>query len=250
MIELQQQQQHFILRLNHGVTNPINLDLIQKINDALDEVCSTEPKPGDGLVLAGTEKFFSIGFNVPELVEFNEAEFSYFWEEFNQLFFRLYTLPIPTVSAISGHAIAGGAVLAITTDYRVGSEGKKRIGLNEIELGIPIPYATDLVLRQLVGDRVANHIIYSGNFFNMETMVEGGLIDHIAPTEQVEEQAQQLIETLTTHTGPAFTAVKQNRTESIQLAYEKAKDRKNSEFMAMWFSEPVREKLREAAKTF
>ena len=97
---------------------------------------------------------------------------------------------------------------------------------------------------------MANQIIYSGDFFNMETMVEGGLIDLIAPTDQVEKQARQLIETLATHTGPAFAAVKRNSTEAIQLAYEQAKDRKNSEFMAMWFSDSVRDKLKEAAKSF
>ncbi|MFH2057592.1 MAG: enoyl-CoA hydratase-related protein [Pseudomonadota bacterium] len=70
-----------------------------------------------------------------------------FFQRFNQLTLDLYTLPLPTACAISGHAIGGRNILALTGDYRFMAEGKKRIGLNEIQLGVPVPYLADLILR-------------------------------------------------------------------------------------------------------
>lgn len=77
-------------------------------------------------------------------------------------YLALYTLPKPVVAAITGHAIAGGCILALCCDYRFISEGRKLMGLNEVKLGVPVPYLADRVLHALVGTRYAREIIESG----------------------------------------------------------------------------------------
>ena len=112
------------------------------------------------MVLAGGTKFFSIGLNLPELIGLNRKEMAEFWERFTQTVFGLYTLPMPTVCAVCGHAVAGGNILALTCDYRIGSTENRKIGLNEILLGLPVPYLADLMLRQVSGDRAATERLY------------------------------------------------------------------------------------------
>ncbi len=245
-IRLEKHADVAVIRLDNGVTNAINRGLLNDLQATLDEVRAVS----SGLVLAGGDKFFSIGFDLPTLIPMEREQFSLFWDDFNQLFYDIYTLPIPTLCAMRGHAVAGGAILALATDFRIGTAGKKRIGLNELKLGIPVPLLADLVLRQLVGDRVATNMIFGAEFALMEEVARPGLIDQVHAIEQVESRALDRIRDLARHTGPAFASIKQNRTCPITARYEKSKIQKREEFLDMWFSEPVRNLLQAAAKMF
>ena len=81
-----------------------------------------------------------------------------FWRAFNTLCYRLYTSDLMIVSAISGHSPAGGCVLAIMTDYRVMVEGRYKIGLNEVAVGIPIPGGITDIYASLLGAAAAQDL--------------------------------------------------------------------------------------------
>ena len=61
-----------------------------------------------------------------------------FWRAFFELTRALAASPVPVVAALSGHAPAGGAVLAIHCDYRIAARGNFKIGLNEVAVGLPV----------------------------------------------------------------------------------------------------------------
>ena len=151
-----------VLTLKNGVTNALSPELVGECLTALYQI----KKEAAGLVLCGGTKFLSIGLDLPSLLPLNRSRMSGFWMNFNQLVFDLYTLPFATVCALEGHAVAGGNILALTCDLRlaVQDDGKK-IGLNEIKLGVPVPYLADMMLRQIVGDRAASKMILGGEFF-------------------------------------------------------------------------------------
>jgi len=235
-----------IVRLDNGVTNAINPAMLAELDLALVQARENST----GLLLAGGVKFFSIGFDLPALLKLDRPQFTDFWCSFNQTFIDIYTLPIPTVCAITGHAIAGGAVLSLAPDFRIGASGNKQIGLNEVKLGIPVPYSTDLVLRQLVGDRAATDMIYRGDFITPSEAAKIGLVDEVTDMEAVEQRALEKLQTLAAQPQPAFVAVKQNRTEAIRRQYEKLHTEKDEYFITCWFSEPVQALLAKAAKTF
>lgn len=185
LVFLEPHGQIALLRLGNGVTNAINPQLVIDMAEALETV-KTQYR---GLVITGGEKFFSIGFDLPALLGLNRVGMTDFFNRFIKLAYDLFTLNIPTASALGGHAIAGGNILALTADYRYAAQGKKQIGLNEIKLGIPAPYLADLILRQLVGDRVATEMIYNGEFMPMADAQEAGLVDDIFLPQALEEQA-------------------------------------------------------------
>ena len=133
------------------------------------------------------ENFFHRSGFAPALLRLDRIAMTGFWYKFNQLAFDIFTLPLPTVCAISGHAVAGGNVLALTCDYRFATSDKKQIGLNEVKLGVPAPYLADLILRQIVGDRYATEMLYHGEFMSLSDAKQIGLIDRICSTEAVEE---------------------------------------------------------------
>jgi len=173
-----------------------------------------------------------------------------FFYSFNQVALDMYTLPIPTACAITGHAIAGGTILASSCDYRFLASGRKLMGLNEIKLGVPVPYLSDLMLRQIVGDRAATEMIYQGEFIEPDKASKIGLVDEVLSQGKVENRALKKIAQLSALPGKAFAAIKANRVEAICLAYEKNYKVKNEIFLDCWFSQPVQELLIKAADKF
>jgi len=234
------------MRLNNEVTNALSPEIVDDLSSALTQVKSEF----QGIILAGGAKFFCIGFDLPRLLKLDRTGMTRFFHEFNQVAFNLFTLPLPTACAIAGHAIAGGNILALTCDYRFAASGNKLIGLNEIKLGVPVPYLADLILRQIVGDRAAKEILYHGKFIALSEAEKIGLVDEIVPQEELEDHAVKKISELAALPRAAFSTIKANRIDVIRLTYEKYYKSKNENFLDCWFSKPVQALLTDAAKKF
>jgi enoyl-CoA hydratase/carnithine racemase len=236
-----------VLTLNNGTTNAISPDLVIQFSEILNEIRNE----AEGLVLFGGKKFFSIGLDLLTLIKLNRSEMTDFWYKFNHLVFDLYTMLLPTVCAISGHAVAGGNVLALTGDYRFAtSDETKKIGLNEIKLGVPVPYLADLILRQVVGDRAASRMIYSGEFISISEAKAIGLIDETYSDEILEQRAVEKVAELASFQSQAFSEIKSNRVEEIKSRYEKNYKSKHEFLLDCWFSEPAQKLLKDASKKF
>jgi len=235
-----------VVRMTNGVTNAVNPELIEDLTVALETV----QKDFKGMILTGNTKFFVIGFDVPTLLKLNRPGMVDFFHRFNQLTLDLFTLPLPTACAIAGHAIGGGNILALTTDYRFMAVGKKRIGLNEVQLGVPVPYLADLILRQIVGDRTATEMLYTGTLMPASAALEAGLVDEVAQEEELEQKAIEKISSLAKLSYEGFAAIKANRTDSIREAYQAGFENKNAQFVDCWFSKNVQELLFKAAEKF
>ena len=235
-----------VLRLENGVTNAISSELVNDLADALAQARAS----ARGLVLTGNDKFFSIGFNLPELVQLDRAGMTDFFTRFDRLCFDLFTLPLPTACAMTGHAVAGGTVLALTCDFRFAAEGKKLLGLNESTIGLPVPYLPDLILRQVVGDRAATEMTYHGQFLPSTEAAEIGLVDALLTLAEVEEQAIAKINTLADLPRTSFAIIKENRTEAVRASYERHNQAKLIKMLDCWFEDAVQELLRDAAEKF
>jgi enoyl-CoA hydratase/carnithine racemase len=234
------------VRLDNGVTNPVSQALVEDLSDAVEKV----KKTCRGMVLAGGPKFFSIGLSVPELLTLKAAEMKDFWYRFNRVCLDIYTLPLPTTCALTGHAPAAGAIFAVSCDFRFAANHKKMTGFNEVTLGIPVPYLADMVLRQVVGDRAATALMYKGNLVSFEEAKQVGLVDELLDQEILEEQARKHTAELAAMSHPAFTAIKANRVEEIRLRFEANHKEKHQIFLDCWFSKPVQKLLHEAAEKF
>lgn len=245
-VDIEAKDKIAVVRLNNGVTNPINTTLARELSKTVEKVRADFK----GMVLAGGEKFFSMGFHLPELLKLDRGEMTHFFHHFDQALLDIYTLPLPTVCAIVGHAVAGGHILIQTCDYRLAAEGKTRIGLNEIKLGLPVPYLADLMLRQLTSDRVATDLLYNGQLVPAAQLIGTGLVDDVFPRETVEDRAIEKALSLTQHPSEGFAAIKQNRTEAVVRKYQAFGGPKQEQFLNCWFSEETKALLAETAKKF
>jgi len=235
-----------IVKLNLGVTNPVGPALVNDLSAVLDDLAGRV----NGMVLAGGEKFFSIGLNLPELVQLDRGGMADFWRRFIGVTLKLYTLPLVTVAAIEGHAPAAGTIFGLACDYRFVAEGRKLLGLNEIRLGIPVPYVADLMLRQIVGDRFATDLLYHGEFLTPDKALEIGMIDEIVPGGTLLERAVEKVSGIAGFENAAFDAIKKTRTADIRIKYQQNAETVNAAFLDCWFAESTRKRLLEAAAKF
>lgn len=235
-----------VLRLTNGVTNAISPELVDDLSVELKRI-KNEFK---GMVLAGGDKFFCIGLDLPGLLQLGRAEMTDFYVSLNQAVYDLYILPLPTACAIAGHATAGGAILAVSTDFRFVAEGRKFIGFNEVKIGVPVPFLADLILRQIVGDRHATEMMFSGEFLEPEHAHKIGLVDDVFSAEEVENEAIAKVVMLAAMPSGGFRLIKNNRVEALRLQYDQMRKSDADDFLNCWFDPSVQELLQEAAQKF
>ena len=238
-----------IVRLTRGVTNPLNGELVTELAQVIQRI--KDDRDIRSLVLSSAnDKFFSIGFDLPQLIGAPRADFATFFAAFNQLCLDLYTMPKPTVAALTGHAIAGGCILALCCDYRHIAVGRKLVGLNEIKLGVPIPHVADCMLRNLVGFRHAREITDTGELYLPEASLRMGLVDAALPVDQVLPASIDLAKKLGAMPEQAFALIKCNRVEAVEREIAIQREEKDRMFVDSWYAEPARQRLKEAAAKF
>jgi enoyl-CoA hydratase/carnithine racemase len=248
-IQFESSNRILIIKLAREVTNAINMHMIDELSEALRE--ARDDPDVRGLVLTSAEeKFFSIGLAIPELYPLTQGEFAIFYRAFNRLSTELYTFPKPVVAAILGHAIAGGCILALCCDYRFIAEGKKLMGLNEIKLGVPVPYPADRILQNLIGWRMARDVIDGGEFYGAQELLEKGMVDQVLPMEDVLPMAIEKAEALSASSPEAFALIKRNRTEPVKTEILAELDERERRFVERWYSPEARERLDEAIDKF
>lgn len=249
MIRIEHHGEVAIVKLDRGVTNTIDLQLVEELSETIQGV---RRDPGvHGLVLGSSnERFFSIGFDIPQLFGLARQDFKFFYQTFNRVCMDLYTLPKPTIAAITGHAIAGGCILALCCDYRFIAQGRKLMGLNEIRLGVPVPYLADCVLRHIVGVRYARDIMDIGEFYQPEESLQMGIVDQVLPLEQVLPKSVEKARLLGGSPQEAFAMIKRNRVERVEAQVLTRLEEKERFFVDRWYSDEARERLREAMEKF
>ena len=238
-----------VLALQRNVTNALNLTLVRELSLVLDETARDDAVCGIVLTSAN-DKFLSIGFDIPELYPLKPDEFRVFYQEFNRLCITLFSYPKPVIAAITGHAVAGGCILVLCCDYRYIAEGNKKMGLNEIKLGVPIPYPADCMLRELVGFRTYRDVVDTGDFFLPEQLIAMGLVDRVFSPDTVRVRAREGILALGEHAVRAFPEIKQNRVEPVISNIRSSLRSKEDPFLRCWYAEPTRQKLQQALAKF
>jgi enoyl-CoA hydratase/carnithine racemase len=248
-ISIEYQDQVAILKLDQGPTNPLNLTIVRELAELLSSI-KVNSDVRSLVLTSASDKFFSIGFDIPTLYDLPIEELTVTYRAFNQLCQDLYTFPKPTVAAMKGHAIAGGTILALCCDYRFIAVGHKLMGLNEIKLGVPVPYLADLILRQVVGTNAAREIVESGELYPPNQLAEFGLVDGVHMLDHVLPEAIEVANSLGTHPPEAYKLIKNNRVETVVQQFKQHREVKEKQFIDCWYSPAARERLKEVIEKF
>ena len=124
------------IAMDDGKANAMDFNYFEEMNSALTEI---ESSGSQVLIIKGRQGFFSGGLDLKLIPTLPPHDIDKLAETFAQTMLRVFLYPIPTVAICTGHAIAGGAMLAFACDRRYGMIGNYRIQMNEVAIGIPLP---------------------------------------------------------------------------------------------------------------
>ncbi len=185
MLEVRDEGPIRLVRMSRPPANALNPELIAALREAVDSAA----QEARALVISGAPGMFSAGLDVPALVQLDSETLTGVWADFYSLLQSLAGSPIPVVAAITGHSPAGGAVIAAFCDRRIMAEGRFKIGLSEVRVGLSLPSAIYLALERLVGPRLAEQMATEGRLIDALEAHRVGLVDELAPGAEVEERA-------------------------------------------------------------
>lgn len=187
MLDLIRHEAIHELRLARAPVNALDPALVRALREAIE----TAPDNGArAIVMSGAPGLFSAGLDLPALLQLDHDALHAFMVDFFGLCGALAGSTIPVISAITGHSPAGGAVLAIMSDYRVMARGADpakpfRIGLNEVQVGLPVPEPIQFALRRLVGIYRAERLLTAGAMIDSERALALGFVDELVEPERV-----------------------------------------------------------------
>ncbi len=248
-VRREQQEGVALVKLDRAVINAINPQVLQELNEVLQGI-KDDPRVSGLVLTSANEKFFSIGFDLPEIYPLPPEEFAAFFRMFNLLCIDLYTFPKPMIAAVTGHATAGGYIIALCADYRFMAEGHKLVGMNESRLGVPITYLADCILRQLVGERHAREVVYTGQLYPPDEALKMGMVDEVFPPQEVVSAAVKKVRDLGGISLDAFRTDKRFRVRTVEVQVLSYLEEEEKLFLDQWYAPAVRRRLKEAMKKF
>ena len=183
-----------IVTLDDGKVNAMALPFFQGLGAALDRAEREQPT---AVVITGRPGYFSAGLNLKLLPTLPPDEFRRTMLAFGETMLRVFTFPIPTVAAITGHAIAGGAMLAFACDLRHVAEGAFRIHLNEVAIGLALPSWAIALAHSAIPTRWHTEAILHARAYGPGEALERGIVDGVSrPPERVLGDARAAAATL------------------------------------------------------
>lgn len=164
------------IRLARPPANALSVELVKSLAESL--IAAGEQ--AGAVVVSGLPGMFSAGLDVPQLLKFERAEMIEFWEVFLQMLKTIADMPVPTAFAMTGHAPAGGIVMALFGDYRIMPKGSFKTGLNEVQVGLVVSPPIHKALARTVGPHTAERILVAGEMMESQRALEIGLVDELA----------------------------------------------------------------------
>jgi enoyl-CoA hydratase len=170
-----------VVTLARPPANALDPALVSDLLTTLDLLVGERPA---AVVLAGLGGFFSGGADLRVVPELSTDEQTQMVRDVNKLFSGWHEFPRPVVSAVNGHAVAGGLVLALCGDYRVASSSG-RFGLTEARVGIPFPSAAIGVVQAELSPPIVRRLVLGAELIEASTALAWDVVDEVVAEDAV-----------------------------------------------------------------
>lgn len=224
------------IRMQHPAKNALGNDLMGWLEDELKKAGS-EP-----LVVTGTADAFSAGLNLKEVAALDTAGMTRFLARLDAIFVRLFHHPAPTVACISGHAIAGGCILAQCCDWRIARRDPKlRLGVNEVALGACFPPACLRILVHRLPPEARERVMLGAGLYDVDGALAVGLVDEVV--DDAEAAATRRIQALSAHPRATYALTKRTLREGATTVTAADERRFREQEVPIWTSQEMKDRV-------
>jgi enoyl-CoA hydratase len=208
-----------VIKMDDGKANAMDNVFFEEFSKSLDHVETNNAKV---LIFAGRPGFFSGGLDLKLVSILQPKELSTFYETFALTMLRVFSLPIPTIAACTGHAIAGGAMLSFACDRRFIIDGNYKIQINEVLIGVPLPSFMLLIGGSAIPQQWQNETLLHGKAYNPKEIVARNMFDAVVKEgDDVVDYAKSEAEKLLALNLPAYAITKKrmrsSRVEEVKI---------------------------------
>jgi len=178
-----------LVTLDRPPANAITPDLLHDLSGAL--AAAREDATVRAVVLTGAGRFFSAGLDLRGGIDFSALASSDRPQDpfaaLKNCLLDFLRFPKPVVAMLRGHAIAGGMILLLACDYRLGLAGDYRIGLNEVEIGASFPKAAFEIVRLRLTHQQASEVLLGAYLYPAGQALRLGVVDELLPENKFED---------------------------------------------------------------
>lgn len=199
-----------IFSFNNGKVNSITQETLEGMERMIDRL--NNEKELKGLVLTGTSKYFSGGFDLGTFTSFDSDQAIVDWFKIEEeVLYKLFTCSKPVVAAINGHATAAGMIVSMACDYRfILNNPKIKLGMTEIKLGLALsPAEAGIMKFGLDTDKKYRDVVLGGELFDPVYAVDREIYDELVEDQaELIEKAKAKVCAFIDHPGRAFIGLK------------------------------------------
>jgi enoyl-CoA hydratase len=188
-VTYQSEETYAIITINNGKANAISHEVIAGLNASLDKAAEENKV----VILTGKTGFFSAGFDLKVMAKSPESAKELVTKG-SKLSLRMLSFPQPIIVACSGHAIAKGAFLLLSADYRIGVEGAFKIGLNEVMIGMTMHNAGIAIAKARLSEVYVNRSVNNAEMYSSKQAIAAGFLDIIVPEDHLISTAVSVAE--------------------------------------------------------
>ena len=241
MIELSRDGELAILRLLNPPVNALSPDFMEAIIAGIDEAERSDVR---ALIVTGDGIAFSAGANLFLVLDAKAEDIAGGIATMSRMFERLFRFPKPTVAAVNGHAIAGGAVLTCACDYRVAAAGDAKIGFSELAVGVPFPRWALEILRFAVGSQHARNLALAARNYSTDEALAMGMIDEVCAADELIDNAARAARRLGRVPSETYALTKAALLAPAVSNVERLGQQHDDECVRLWASPDVQDAIR------
>ena len=218
-IQYTSKDKYIIITLNNGKVNAISHEVIDSLNLLLDKAKQEEKV----VILTGQPGMFSAGYDLKSMTTSPESALELVTKG-SKLSHRMLSFPYPIIIACSGHAIAKGAFLLLSGDYRIGTEGDFKIGLNEVMIGMTMHNAGIEIAKARLAPVYFERSVNNSEIYNPKDAITAGFLDKVVTEDQLLPTAIKTAEMFSKLNKKAHAATKLKARENYLNDLKKAID--------------------------
>lgn len=188
-VAYQSKENYVVLTINNGKANAISHEVILGLHEGLTKA----EQENKVVIITGQSGIFSAGFDLKVMTKSPEAAKELVTKG-SELSLKMLSFSQPIIIACSGHAIAKGAFLLLSADYRIGVEGNFKIGLNEVQIGMTMHNAGIAIAKARLTKVYVNRSVNNAEIYNPKQAIHAGFLDVIVPENNLLQTAIQAAE--------------------------------------------------------
>jgi enoyl-CoA hydratase len=221
-----------LVQFDHGAVSALDLEFLLALRAELAELADSDT----ALVITGTGSSFSAGVDLFRIIDGGAAYVTQFIPALSGTFDDLFAYRRPVVAAVNGHAIAGGCVIATCADHRLMAQGRGRIGMPELLVGVAFPAIALAAVRYATGDVGVADLVYTGVTLLPEEAQRRGLVDEVVPEAELLDRAIARAEHLASISPAAFVHTKRMLRDRYWTEVDETGRQRDAEMLEVWKS--------------